>query len=312
VATNNNKWDFLELGDLVEVVAPASSSEPRDFNNALRFVHKFGLVPRAPKNIFGKDILCANTDEMRFRHLKKALTAKDSRVLWSLRCGYGSLRLMPYLIKLKKPSQPKLFIGYSDTTGLHNFFNNYWDWPTVHGSMLEELGRGEGGKRELLDFYSLIFGLEEEMQYDTLVPMNAKARKKSVIRSKVVGGNLAIISATMGTPWAFTARGKILVLEDIGERGYRVDRMLVQLQQAGVFKGVRALIFGDFVGGEENREEDCLYLWRDVQKKFAKEAHFPVLKGLPFGHGVFQRPIPFNTASQLHLGSSPWLRVKVK
>ncbi|MCB9026560.1 MAG: LD-carboxypeptidase [Bdellovibrionaceae bacterium] len=305
-------WQSLEPGDIVDIVAPASSSSAKDLNNALRFVHKMGFVPRVPKDIFGKDLLCANTDSQRFKHLKNAIYAKDSKVIWSLRGGYGSLRLMPALYKLKKPKHTKLFIGYSDTTALHNFFNQQWNSPSLHGTMLEELGRGDAGQRELRDFVQVLFQLTDKLNFDNLQAMNSHARKIHTIRAPVVGGNLAILASTLGTPWNFSAKGKILALEDIGERGYRVDRMLVQLEQAGVFKGVRSVIFGDFVGGEENKAEDCKYLWRDVQKRFATEAKFPVLKGLPFGHGAFQRPMPFNTSAKLHLGRKCYLQVAIK
>ena len=178
--------------------------------------------------------------------------------------------------------------------------------------MLEELGRGEAGRREIQDFIHVLFNLSEHLIYEELEAMNPLARKSATLRAPVVGGNLAILAATLGTPWPFNAKGKILVIEDIGERGYRVDRMLVQMEQAGVFKGVRAVIFGDFVGGEENKDEDCLYLWQDVQKRFAKQAKFPVLKGIPFGHGAFQRPLPFNTRAELRLGRKLQLKVNIR
>ncbi|MCB0392487.1 MAG: LD-carboxypeptidase, partial [Bdellovibrionales bacterium] len=145
-------WQSLEPGDIVDIIAPASSSTGKDFQNALRFVHKMGFIPRAPKDIFGKDLLCANSDEKRFVHLKKALYAKDSKVIWSLRGGYGSLRLYPYLTKVKPPTKKKLFIGYSDTTAIHHFLNQKWNWQSLHGTMLEEMGRGEAGRREINDF----------------------------------------------------------------------------------------------------------------------------------------------------------------
>jgi muramoyltetrapeptide carboxypeptidase len=303
-------WYSLQPGDIVEVVAPSSLSSQKDFQNAIKFVEELGLIPRAPKNIFGKDLLCANTDEMRFQHLKQALLAKDSKIVWSLRGGYGSLRILPQLHQLKKPPSKKLFIGYSDTTGLHNFFNTKWKWPSLHATMLEELGRGEAGRREIQDLTRTLYGLDDELVFKNLKPMNKSARMNKNIHSQVVGGNLAIIAATLGTPWSFKAKDKILVLEDIGERGYRVDRMLVHMEQAGVFEGVKAVIFGDFVGGEENKGEDCVYLWKDVQVRFAKESKFPVLKGIPFGHGAFQRPMPFQTPCVLQTGSSPTLSVR--
>ena len=304
-----NSWQALEPGDVVDIVAPASDSTRKDFKKAIKFVEKFGLIPRFPKDLFGEDVICSNTDKKRFEHLKKALKAKDSKVIWCLRGGYGSGRLLGSLDKLKKPKQAKLLVGYSDITSLHNFLNNKWNWPTLHASMLEEFGAGFGGRREINDMKRVLFGVSDSMEFRSLTPMNSRARQVKTLRSSVVGGNLCILTSTLGTPWHFNPKGKILAIEEIGERGYQVDRMLNHLHQAGYFKGLRALIFGDFVGGEE---KDSSYLWKQVRNRFAKEADFPVLKGLPFGHGSFQRPMPFNTKAELKLGPECHLRVKTQ
>lgn len=301
-------WPHLEPGDLVDVVAPASSSTPTSLKAALRFVEDFGLVPRVPKDLFSRrELICANTDERRFAHLKAALLSKESKAVWCLRGGYGSNRLLPRLAKLTRPQKSKLVIGYSDITALHNFLNQCWDWPSLHGAMLEGLGNGEGGRRELMDIRKIVFGLEEQIVFKNLMPLNKAARSQKIIKAPVVGGNLTVLMGLFGTSWQIPPKGKILMLEDIGERGYRVDRMLFQMESAGYLKGVRAIIFGDFVGGEE---DDGAYLWREVQMTFATQTTVPVLKGLPCGHGIFQRPLPFNTPSILQLGREPSLAVK--
>lgn len=300
------RWQALEPGDIVEIVAPASDSSSRDLRRAIRFVEEFGLTPKIPKGIFGNDVVCANTDVKRLSLIQKAILAKDSKAIWCLRGGYGSNRIIPGLARMKPPTESKLFIGYSDITSLHHFFNFFWQWPTIHGSMLEGLGRGEGGRRELADFRRLIYGRENHILFKNLTPMNTAARKSGVVHSQVVGGNLAVLIGTLGTPYQTHAKGKILMLEDIGERGYRVDRMLTHLRQSGYLDQVAAVIFGDFVGGEE---DDSSYLWQEVQRRFAKESQFPVLKGLPSGHGAFQRPLPFFTPTELKLGRSPYLKV---
>ena len=291
----------MEPGDIVDIVAPASSCTKNGLQKAIQFVKQLGLEPRVPHDIFGNNPLCSHSDEYRFHHLKKAIQSKDSKAIWSLRGGWGSARLLPKLTRLKAPKQSKIFIGYSDITALHMFFNCSWNWPTIHGSMLEELGRGGRSRHELLDFRNLIFGEVDSLEYKGLIPLNDSAQKKKNIRGTVVGGNLTIVQSSLGTPWQVLPKGKILVLEDVSERGYQVDRMLVHLDQAHFFKGVRALIFGTFTGGEER---NSLPLWKDVQKDFAKNSSIPVLKGLPMGHGKKQRPLPFFTPAQLKLGGT--------
>ena len=116
-------WSALEPGDIVDIVAPSSGSDREGLQQAMSFIRSLDLVPRFQKGIFGADLLCASTDENRFKQLKKAIAAKDSKVIWCLRGGYGSARLLPMLDKLKAPKTAKLLIGYSDITHLHMFVN---------------------------------------------------------------------------------------------------------------------------------------------------------------------------------------------
>jgi muramoyltetrapeptide carboxypeptidase len=303
-------WKPLEPGDVVDIIAPASGTSESGLKKAQEFLERWGLVPRVPDDLYGPDVLCANSDEKRFEHFKSAIQAKDSKVVWCVRGGYGSVRILPFIHKMKKPTRFKLFIGYSDITALHGYLNMQWNWPTLHSTMLEALGNGAAGRREINDLKSLLFGESTTLSFDHLIPLNSAAEKKKIIHSKIIGGNLAVVCTTLGTPWAMKPKGnEILVLEDIDERGYEVDRMLVHLKQAGILTKMKALIFGDFVGGAE---KDNRYVWKAVQKQWAKDLTIPVLKGLPFGHGVFQRPMLLNTTCELKLGSRAKLVVHMR
>ena len=291
-------WKPMKPGDIVDIVAPASLGTVTGLKRAIRFVKGLGLEPRVSGDIFGKDLFCAQSDEERFGQLKKALYAKDSKAIWGLRGGWGSARLLPYLAQLRPPSRSKIFIGYSDLTTLHMFFNSFWNWSTIHGSMLESLGAGSSKKsREVLDLCRLIFGEVNLLEYKGLYPLNDLARSPGVLRGDLIGGNLTLIQTCLGTPWQISLEGKILILEDVNERGYQIDRMLVHLYQSGIFEGVRAIIFGDFVGREN------LNIWKYIREKFSQTLSVPMLRGLPIGHSRRQRPLPLCTPAQLELGT---------
>lgn len=305
-SSKKKKWKPLREGDIVDIIAPASESTAKLLLKAQRFVERFGLTPRIPPRIFGDDPVCSNKDSKRWGHLKKALLAKDSKAIWCLRGGYGSQRLLPQLKKLKPPHEPKVLIGYSDITSLHLYLNYFWNWPSLHGSMLEELGRGLVSKKELSDFQNILYGTKKKLDFLSLQPFNKKAQTAKTIRAPLIGGNLTLLCSQVGTPWQVNFKGFILAIEEVGERGYSVDRMLFQMEKAGCFKGVRAVIFGEFVGGKETNNA---YLWKDIQKRFAKDMTFPVLVNLPFGHGLRQRPLPLNTTAYLQLGKKPFLQI---
>jgi len=299
----------LQPGDIVDVVAPASRCSPSELRAGVRFIESLGLVPRVPKNLFGRKMpLFSNNDRERLQQLKKAVYARDSKMIWCVRGGYGSLRLMPAVRKWKKPRRPKIFLGYSDITTLHAHFNQAWSWPTVHGPMVERAGSGRmsaGEKRALL---SLIFGRAPSLDFKGLKAMNAPARKARTVRGTLWGGNMAVLQSALGTPSALKPNGHILFFEDTGEWPHRVDRMLSQFAQAGWFKNTKAIVFGHFLLDDSNARRD---LWNDVIPRFAASVKFPVFRGLPVGHDrKVQFPLPFNTPVVLKTGARASMTVQ--
>lgn len=299
----------LQPGDIVDVVAPASRCSDLELRNGVRALIHLGLRPRVPKNLFGsKSIrLFSNTDEQRLKQLQRALIARDSKMIWCLRGGYGSLRLLPQLQRMRRPKAAKIFLGYSDITTLHLFLNQEWGWTTLHGQMLERFGGQKMKVRERRHLLSVLFGSRPQVDYGPLLPLNASARISRRIKSTVLGGNLAVLQSSLGTPSQFDPPKSILFFEDIGERPHRVDRMLEQMTQSGVLKNAKAILFGYFMLDNFQDRRD---LWNDVIPRFAARQKIPVLKGLKVGHNwQSQSPLPFNTPAELSLGRNPRLVV---
>ena len=296
-----NGWLPLQEGDIVDVVAPASHCTREGLNGGIRFLKSWGLVPRVPKNLFARDVICANTDEQRLAQLKRALYSEDSVAIWCVRGGYGANRLVPELAKLKKPKgPPKLFIGFSDITTLHVFLNEKWGWPTIHGPMLDRIGRGHISQAQLKDLHRIFFGETDSVTYSGLKPMNKAARSVKTIKGEVTGGNLMTLQSTIGTKAPWHTKGKIIFLEEIDERGYRVDRLFEHLEQTGHFKYAKAIVLGGFLGGEEANGKSRVPA---VLKRFAESSKIPVLSGVPSGHGDAQRSVPFGVKAVLKTGA---------
>lgn len=296
---------LLEPGDIVDVVAPGFRSTDESLAAGVEFVRRLGLVPRVPRAIFGSDLLCASSDARRLRHLKRALEAPDSTCVWCIRAGYGAIRLIQPLLAARPPRTRKLFVGYSDATTLHFLLNHHWGWPSLHGPLLDRLGSGQAAREEVEELRGVLLGGERSVEFAGLIPLNAAARERRTLTSRVFGGNLTVLQSMLGTPLQRSPR-QILFLEDVGERGYRVDRMLEHLAQAGALREVRAIVFGSFIGG---READGRDLVPAVLRRFAQTQRVPVLSGLPAGHGERQRPVFFNTPAKLVCGRSPRLLV---
>lgn len=300
-------WSCLKKGDIVDVVSPGFASTPAEVEGARQFLLKWGLQPRIPEKLIQKHFLHANSDERRFGFLREAIEAADSKVIWCLRGGYGSNRLLPHLDKIKKPRRQKLLVGISDITSLHVYFEQKWNWPTLHASLLDRMGSGKVPPKIEKETMDLLFGKTQRVEFKKLKAMNPAALDLRQVKSSVVGGNLVVLQSTLGTPYQVKTEGKILFIEDLGERGYRVDRILEHFDQVGLFKKCKGLVIGEFLGGEESNGKA---LWPQVFKSWADRLDIPVFSGMEAGHGVVQRPVPFFTEAVLRGGKKGTLSIQ--
>lgn len=285
---------LLKPGDLVEIIAPGSRCKESQLTTIKELLLSWQLNCRLAQDIFGNDLLCANTDTNRFNALQKALHNPEIKGIICARGGYGSMKLIPRLINIPPPSHPKLFLGMSDITALNIFLQQHWRWPILHGSLASYKFSAES----IQAVKSILFGETQSIKFIGH-PLNSFAEKRDTIHATITGGNLCVIQAGIGTIWQLNARNKIILLEDIGERGYRVDRMLEHLQQANILNDAAAILFGDFT---EGYEADGSSLLKPVLLRFAENAKIPVVEINGIGHGHTNFPIPLGTAATLGLG----------
>ncbi|MFN8791252.1 MAG: LD-carboxypeptidase [Bdellovibrionales bacterium] len=289
----------LKENDIVDVVAPGFGCSLEDLEKARRYLIEKGFRPRIPESIFGQCPIHSNTDEERAQQLIQALTATDSKAVWFLRGGYGSNRLLPALKKIKKKPRPKLTIGISDVTSLHTHFIQKWGWTSLHGSLLDRLGKGIVPPEVESELLAVVRGQQRSVNFEGLEPLNAAALKAKSVSGQIVGGNLKVIESHVGTPDVLKFRNRLVMFEEIGERGYRVDRMLFHLDQAKAFRGCKAVLFGTFTSAEEPGPSPSTVPW--VLERWAAEQSFPVYRGLPCGHDTVQRVLPLGTSAKLRL-----------
>lgn len=297
-----NFWSYLNPKDIVDIIAPASQCSPDKLENGIQWLKKINLIPRVPKNLLNNDLFFSAPLEQQLEDLKNAIYS-DSKGIWCLRGGYGSMRLIPHLAKLKPPKKSKLFLGFSDITALHLFFTQHWNWPVLHARNISQMHPDLANTPDRKFLREVIFGKKDEKIFKSLKPLNNYAKSSQKISAHIVGGNLRIVQSSLGTPWEINTSEKILFFEDIGERGYSVDRMLEQLIQAKIInKKTKAVLFGSFT---ECNEKDGSNLVKDALIRFAQKVTIPVLMGVPAGHDEkVNYPIPFNTSTTLVLGKT--------
>jgi muramoyltetrapeptide carboxypeptidase len=202
------------------------------------------------------------------------LEAPDVRAIFCARGGYGCQRIVPALALDAVAGRSKIVVGYSDTTALLMALVGH-GLSGFHGPMVaDDLARGlsDASRTRLHD---VLF--DPGHRWESPVPTAVQPGRA---RGRLLGGCLSVLATTLGTPWQMDTRGAILFLEDVNERAYRLDRLLLHLRQAGVLDGVAGVVFGTLEGCSPYDGVDALTV---VQEHFAA-APYPVGVGLPAGH----------------------------
>lgn len=267
----------------VRIIAPASSVKNpyKILKDAIDILNSFKCFEvTVPEDIFQDTTppFYSNTKEKRRQDLKDALLDDQVDIIWSFRGGYGSAELIDKEILELKPTK-KILIGFSDITTLHVLCNQIYNLISIHGPNINNL---LSHKDELVLIKSYLLG--ESLVYK-LEPLNEVAQS-STIEGVICGGNLTILTKLLATSLHPNLKDKVLLLEDTGEKSYRIKRMLVQLEQSGLLNQLKAILIGDFTLSDTYLSE--------VLSEFTKFCHFPVFKIESVGHGEKNYPIIFN------------------
>jgi muramoyltetrapeptide carboxypeptidase len=249
-------------------------------------------------NALQKNRYLAGTDAERLSDLIHMFLDPTIDGLICLRGGYGSMKLLSRIDYQIVRNNPKILVGYSDITALQIAIWKHTGLVTFSGPMLvSDFGR-EAGEYTIKHFYR---ALTSPMALGAIPP--APDIKSEVLRpgrasGRLLGGNLTLIAATLGTPYEIDTYGTILFLEDVDEQPYRVDRMLQQLRLAGKFSHVAGVVFGEFVGCEAEENASSFSLL-EVLKEAMKDIAVPCFYGLATGHGVNKATLPLGVQAEI-------------
>jgi muramoyltetrapeptide carboxypeptidase len=268
----------LRQGDRVALIAPASPFKRAEFDAGVAELARLGFEPVYDERVFARERFVAGDAALRVASLHDAWTDPSVAAIIAVRGGYGSAQMLPLIDPQLMREARKIFVGYSDITALLCLHLHH-GVVSFHGPMIERrLAAGEQGyHRE-----SFLRAVSSTDPVGELSPSGLAALRAGNAAGTLVGGTLSQLTASLGTPWAFDPPDDcILFLEDIGERPYKVDRMLTQLLQAGILRKARALVFGELPSCDEPGGEHAI---RDVLADFVRDFNGPVLFGFPSGH----------------------------
>jgi muramoyltetrapeptide carboxypeptidase len=324
----------------IGVVAPSSKLPLIEFRLGLDWIREAGMHPIVHPHCKKSHLFFAGTDEERARAFFDYAVDPRFSVLWSARGGYGAARILPYLEAFtaeRGVPDRKLLLGYSDATALIEYVRNRWGWATLHAPMPAMRKFRLQKTDEWNSLLHFIYGdSSKKLTKSATPPWEKKALKfitrapKKTIEAELVGGNLAVWTSLIGTPYAPLAKGKMLFLEDVDEPLYRIDRMLQQVAQAGGFKDVKAILLGNFLNCKDTvakvlgveptdaaslsrllndpkpeelkplrKKLDDLRGLHEIFAEMGDRLGIPVAIGMPVGHGPEIAALPLGADYQL-------------
>jgi len=266
-------------GARIAIVSPASPFSREEFDRGVDELRRLGYQPTYDDDVFARTgTYLSGTAALRAAAFSRAWVDPSIAALMAVRGGYGSVQLLPLLDETLIRRTPKLFIGYSDNTSLLSWLTCRCGVTALHGPMIE--GRVAKGK-EGFDADSMLAFMQDG-EGRTLSPDGLAVVRGGEAVGPLFGGTITQLVASLGTPYAFDPpAGCVLFLEDVNERPYRLDRMLTQLQFAGILSRARALVFGEMRACDEaNGQATAL----DVIRGLTTQCEGPIISGFPSGH----------------------------
>ena len=288
----------LKPGDKIGIVATSGPAAAENVKSAKEQLEGLGFRVEPAPGCFAPRGYLAGRDELRADNLNKMFADKTIDGIICLRGGYGATRILDKIDFDIIRANPKIFVGYSDVTALHIAINQVCRLVTFHGPMVSSDIAGGLDDFTEKEFLRAIMR-PEPMKY---IPNPQNTEIQTLVKGRacgiIIGGNLSLISATMGTRYEIDTEGKILFLEEIAEEPYKIDRMLTQLALAGKFDDASGVILGDWNNCESKIYSDSLSLaevFEDIIIPYGK----PTIFNLKAGHCKPRVTLPFGVKALL-------------
>jgi muramoyltetrapeptide carboxypeptidase len=294
----------LRRGDVVGVITPSGATSDDEIERATKNIEAFGFKPKFGANIRAVRGGYAGTIGERLADLHAAFADREVRAVFPLRGGSGATGLLPHIRYDLIRANPKIFIGYSDITALHLAIfrragvvtfhspvtssrpNDYW-----HYHFLRIL-------TEPQPTYTMHLSIENERRAEKEPQFARRAFRHGIAEGQLIGGNLSMVAALAGTPFAAQYRNRILFLEDVREAPYRIDRMLTQLNQAEPFVRAAGVMLGVFQRAQPPDNDRSLTLNEVIEDHLAP-LKIPAVYGYSVGHIPHQMTLPIGVRARL-------------
>lgn len=284
----------LKFGDTIGLIAPSGAVRTEGaIEKAVAETKRMGFNVKLGKSAGQKYGYLSGSDEIRAQDINDMFADDEVDAIICLRGGYGATRILDKLDYEMIKKHPKIFVGFSDITALHIALLNQCDLVTFHGPM----AASNWSSSPLNDFsrasmYRTLMHAAPAGNLDNPPEYPRQTVNPGQAEGVLVGGNLMLIASSLGTPWEIDTKGRILFIEEVGERTYCVDRMLTQLRLAGKFDDCAGVVFGDFADCPIEYPEFGLSL-EEIIRDVVAPCGKPVFTGLRCGHCTPSLTLPF-------------------
>ncbi|UPQ74618.1 S66 peptidase family protein [Chryseobacterium nepalense] len=282
----------LKEGDKIAIISPAGAVEPSQLEKGIEMIRNKGYEPVFGEhlyNSFSKGYNYAGTEKQRINDINWAFNDSEIAAIWASRGGYGCQHLLRSIHLKNFSENPKWYIGYSDNTVIQSYLLKK-GFASIHGQTVKTSSFGVTDES-----YRLIFDILEGKTPHYVLESH-HFNKMGSCEGQLIGGNLALVYALLGTDYSFKFKNRILFIEDIGENFYALDRMMMSLELGGVFKKIKGLIIGGMTNMGNEKENTAYndsfdeFAYQLISERVSKY-DFPVVFGFPNGHIKDNRPL---------------------
>jgi muramoyltetrapeptide carboxypeptidase len=283
----------LQKGDRVVLISTARKIDADHLEFALQLLNSWGLDVVQGSHLLNSFHQFAGTDEQRAEDLQKAINDSTCKAIFCFRGGYGTVRIVDKIDFTPLLTHPKWIVGYSDVTALHNTLNKL-GVASLHASM--PVNFKTNTPESLSSLYNALFGIENHFAFEA-----HSLNKLGEAKGTLVGGNLSMLLSLSGTKYDLDTKGKILILEDLDEYLYHIDRMMWNLKLGGKLEQLKGLIIGGFTDMHDNTVPFGKDVYSIISEAVA-EFNFPVCFNFPFGHIDDNRALVLGKEAHLLVG----------
>lgn len=277
------KFQKIKVGDTIGVISPASGDNSDVINYNISSFKNLGFKVKEGTYLREKNNYLAASDKERAYDLMEMFEDKNIKAIISYRGGYGCIRMLPYLDIGVIKKNPKILCGYSDLTVLLNYLSQKIGLVTFHGPMVNSKINSDQLTKD-----SFLSMLTDESNLINVSTKNFKIMNKQLFRGILCGGNLTVLCSSLGTPYEINTRNKILMIEDINEENYAIDRSLMQLKLSGKLDFCRAFLIGHFTPYNPKTIETIISILAPYKK--------PIIYNMPFGHDYPNITLPIGAS----------------